>query len=545
MFKTKRFLAILLAALFALGMVPLGATTAHAATDITAAFTDPNFRAAVYSAIGKWESEPIYDTDVAWRTELSVNGRGIQSLAGLEHFTGLKRLCCESNQLTTLPTLPSGLEELGCGNNQLTVLPILPSRMEVLDCWENQLASLPALPSGLEDLDCSDNLLTSLPALPSGLETLNCNGNQLTSMPTLPSGLSALVCESNLLTSLPTLPSGLKGLICSFNPLTSLPALPSGLTHLLCYCNQLTSLPTLPSELEELHCRGNQLTTLPTLPIALKVLICADNQLTSINVTSLPLKYLHCYNNNMTSPSDVIGFSGTWDDNFFKFYPQNTITPTTYTLTLNANGGNVTPTTVTQATGTTYTLPTPTRNGYTFNGWTLSGGGSLSGSTYTFGTSNGTVTAGWTQNTVLTDPATGIKVSGILGGAALVVEEKPAGSYSVGGAAAVLKAYDIRLEGGNGTVGDITVQIPIPQGKSGLKVYYIDDNNNPTIVPSREEGGYLVFTVSHFSIYAIAEGNSTDAKQYFKLWGKETKWEKNIWNWILLIVCFGWVWMAF
>ena len=73
------------------------------------------------------------------------------------------------------------------------------------------------------------------------------------------------------------------------------------------------------------------------------------------------------------------------------------LAPTSFTLTLNPNGGSVTPPTAIQATGTTYTLPTPTRSSYTFNGWTLSGGGSLSGSTYTFGTSNGTVTAQWTQ----------------------------------------------------------------------------------------------------------------------------------------------------
>ena len=34
-------------------------------------------------------------------------------------------------------------------------------------------------------------------------------------------------------------------------------------------------------------------------------------------------------------------------------------------------------------------------------------------------------------------------------------------------------------------------------------------------------------------------------KQYFKLWGKITRWEKTPLNWFLLIVCFGWIWMAF
>lgn len=40
-------------------------------------------------------------------------------------------------------------------------------------------------------------------------------------------------------------------------------------------------------------------------------------------------------------------------------------------------------------------LGTPTRAGYIFVGWSLSGGGSISGTTYSFGTSDATVTAQW------------------------------------------------------------------------------------------------------------------------------------------------------
>jgi uncharacterized repeat protein (TIGR02543 family) len=74
-------------------------------------------------------------------------------------------------------------------------------------------------------------------------------------------------------------------------------------------------------------------------------------------------------------------------------------TRNTYTLTLNANGGSVNPTSVTQKHGATYTLPTPTRTGYSFGSWSLSGSGSLSGNTYTFSTAAGTVTANWTAYT--------------------------------------------------------------------------------------------------------------------------------------------------
>ena len=70
-----------------------------------------------------------------------------------------------------------------------------------------------------------------------------------------------------------------------------------------------------------------------------------------------------------------------------------------HTLTLALDGGSISGgTSIKQNYNTTYAVPTPTKTGHTFAGWTHSGGGSLSGSTYTFGTSNGTLTASWTIN---------------------------------------------------------------------------------------------------------------------------------------------------
>ena len=39
--------------------------------------------------------------------------------------------------------------------------------------------------------------------------------------------------------------------------------------------------------------------------------------------------------------------------------------------------------------------------------------------------------------------------------------------------------------------------------------------------------------------------NPGNGKEYFQLWGKTTSWEKSPFNWILMVVCFGWIWMAF
>jgi uncharacterized repeat protein (TIGR02543 family) len=72
-----------------------------------------------------------------------------------------------------------------------------------------------------------------------------------------------------------------------------------------------------------------------------------------------------------------------------------------FTLTFNANGGTVSPSSASQASGTTITLPTPTRNGYTFNGWYSStSGGTKYGNaeaSYTVN-SNLTMYAQWTSN---------------------------------------------------------------------------------------------------------------------------------------------------
>jgi len=273
----KRVLAIFLTAVLLCGILPL--TVSAESVDITADFTDPNFRAMVYEHIDKTAPEPIYDTDVAGITYLYVSGEwdndtgspivgAIKNLAGLEYFTGLKELCCAANQLASLPPLPNSLEFLDCSWSQLTSLPELPSSLKALHCQANSLASLPLL-------------------LPNSLEILDCGGNKLTSLPTLPNGLKRFYC----------------------------------------YDNKLTSLPKLPSSLESLDCHTNNLASLPELPSSLKILECNHNQLTALDVTDLPLNYLDCSYNKMTSKSDVIGFTGTWDGVNFRFDPQNLSPP--------------------------------------------------------------------------------------------------------------------------------------------------------------------------------------------------------------------------
>ena len=70
-----------------------------------------------------------------------------------------------------------------------------------------------------------------------------------------------------------------------------------------------------------------------------------------------------------------------------------------YTLTVNPNGGiynqSSNPININNDYGTIITLDNPTRTGYEFTGWTLTGNGSLVENVYTYSDGNGTVTANW------------------------------------------------------------------------------------------------------------------------------------------------------
>lgn len=70
-----------------------------------------------------------------------------------------------------------------------------------------------------------------------------------------------------------------------------------------------------------------------------------------------------------------------------------------YKLTVNPNGGtwngSGSSQSFTQKYGATKYIPSPTRANYTFGGWTKSGSGTLSGTTFTYGAGNCTLTAKW------------------------------------------------------------------------------------------------------------------------------------------------------
>ena len=86
----------------------------------------------------------------------------------------------------------------------------------------------------------------------------------------------------------------------------------------------------------------------------------------------------------------------------------------TYTITYNANGGSVSPTTQTKTHGSTYgSMPTPTRATYNFDGWYTSANGGTKVTSSTTVTGNATLYAHWSlAYKILYSPGRGINELG-------------------------------------------------------------------------------------------------------------------------------------
>lgn len=105
--------------------------------------------------------------------------------------------------------------------------------------------------------------------------------------------------------------------------------------------------------------------------------------------------YVIVTDKDSVSLGSVLLFDKELDDN----YDSNT-NPTTFTITFNPNGGTVSTATSTtnSTTGTLFSLPTPTKTGYTFDGWYDAQTGGSKVTTSTVFTQDTTIYAQFTMN---------------------------------------------------------------------------------------------------------------------------------------------------
>tara|TARA_B110000008_G_scaffold277813_1_gene320036 strand:+ start:26801 stop:28012 length:1212 start_codon:yes stop_codon:yes gene_type:complete len=157
-------------------------------------------------------------------TTLNVDNQNIYDLTGIDAFTALTNLQCNTNQLTTLDVSNNtSLTKLWCKYNQLTSLDVSANTdLSDLRCSYNQLTSLDVSTNTalVQYLVCSNNQLTSLNVSNNTLlERLHAHENQITSLDVSNNtSLNELFCNNNQLTSLDLRNHTLQGLyIGTFN----------------------------------------------------------------------------------------------------------------------------------------------------------------------------------------------------------------------------------------------------------------------------------------------------------------------------------------
>ena len=269
-------------------------------------FPDANFCSFVASSFDKDNDNYLSDTEINAAENINCADKGISDLTGISHFTALKRLYCDDNQLTSLDVSKNtALTYLDCDFNQLTSLDVSKNvALTKLHCWGNSLTKLDVSKNtALTYLDCDYNQLTSLDVSKNvALTYLDCRSNQLTALDVSKNtALTDLACRSNQLTALDVSKNmALTYLNCYENQLTALDVSKNtALTYLDCRSSQLTSLDVSKNTaLTYLDCGNNQLTSLDVSKnTALTDLACRNNQLTSLDISNTDMSGLDCDGN--------------------------------------------------------------------------------------------------------------------------------------------------------------------------------------------------------------------------------------------------------
>lgn len=213
-------------------------------TNVLDKITDPNFKAYIVRYVEMASPDILTVQEAAKVETIEVRRWQIQSLEGLEYFTGLKKLDCSSNKLSSLdlsknPKLEHlrcsdcGLQAINLSNNrelkylyceknelQLLDLSSCP-KIDMMECHNNELVKLDVSKNKqLRYLDCEINKITGTMDVSSctALRVLRVNKNQLTAIK-LNSEIESLYCESNDLSALDLVKyTSLTNLRCNQNP---------------------------------------------------------------------------------------------------------------------------------------------------------------------------------------------------------------------------------------------------------------------------------------------------------------------------------------
>ncbi len=295
---------------------------------------DANFKAYL---VGRSDINTNGDGEIqvseaaAFTDTIDCGYKYIGDLTGIEAFTGITKLDCHANALSSLDVSGCAqLTTLSCEYNALSNLNVSNStQLTYLSCGSNDLSSLDV--SGcaqLTTLSCEYNALSSLDV--SGntqLMTLLCHANDLSSLDVSNNTqLTYLSCYWNNLSSLDVSACAqLTYLSCYWSNLSSLDVSACAqLDTLLCYGNALSGLNLANNkQLTTLDCSDNALGSLDvSIHTQLTELDCSYNGLSSLDVSNnTQLTRLDCGWNALTSLNVANGNDNGMSDMYAEYNP--------------------------------------------------------------------------------------------------------------------------------------------------------------------------------------------------------------------------------
>ncbi|EHB5187445.1 class 1 internalin InlJ [Listeria monocytogenes] len=247
-------------------------------------FPDDNFASEVAAAFEMQATDTISEEQLATLTSLDCHYSSIADMTGIEKLTGLTKLICTSNNITTLDlSKNTNLTYLECNSNKLTSLDVTSlTKLTYLNCNTNKLTNLDVSQNPLlAYLNCALNTLTELDVSHNTqLTELNCRSNKK-------------ITELDVTTN-----TQLTSLDCGYNKISELNVSQNKLLNRLsCESNNLTKLDLNQNiQLTFLDCSSNKLTEIDVNPLTqLTYFDCGVNDLTELDVSTLSkLTTLEC-----------------------------------------------------------------------------------------------------------------------------------------------------------------------------------------------------------------------------------------------------------
>ena len=120
---------------------------------------DANFKAALVEKFDKDGDGEIGKVEALAVKDVSVSGKGIKSMDGIQYFENLQDLDCSFNELTTIDLSENPkLTVLSVAHNSLSQIDLSKVSLNILICFENNLSDLDlSFQTNLHSISCGGN----------------------------------------------------------------------------------------------------------------------------------------------------------------------------------------------------------------------------------------------------------------------------------------------------------------------------------------------------------------------------------------------------